>query len=99
VPRDIALGNGYGRSLLQAVIDRCRSVNRRSIVLNTHTDLPWNRPWYERFGFVVVPRDEWDDDMIDTAQEQTEDGLDWTTRVHMRLVLDDQVAGDQLAGT
>jgi GNAT superfamily N-acetyltransferase len=82
------MGNGYGGPLLLAVIDRCRSVKRRSIVLNTQTDIPWNRPWYERFGFVVVPPAEWDADMHEAIKEQTESGLNWATRVHMRLVLE-----------
>jgi GNAT superfamily N-acetyltransferase len=83
------MGNGYGAPLLLAAIDRCRRRKRRSIVLNTQTDVPWNRPWYERFGFVVVPPEEWDADMHETAEEQTEDGLNWATRVHMRLVFAD----------
>jgi ribosomal protein S18 acetylase RimI-like enzyme len=81
------MGNGYGKPLLLAAIDRCRRLERSAVVLNTQTDVPWNRAWYERFGFVVVPRSEWDLDMHDTAHEQTEAGLDWSTRVHMRLVL------------
>lgn len=81
------MGNGYGRPLLLAAIDRCRNVGRTAVVLNTQTDVPWNRPWYERFGFVVVPRNAWDTDMYETEREQTEAGLDWTSRVHMRLSL------------
>ena len=81
------MGNGYGRPLLLAAIDRCRLLGRTAVVLNTQTDVPWNRPWYERFGFVVVPRSQWNHDMQETEREQTEAGLDWTTRVHMRLVL------------
>jgi GNAT superfamily N-acetyltransferase len=81
------MGKGYGGSLLQGAIDRCRRLERTAIVLNTQTDVPWNRPWYERFGFVVVPRSEWDLDMHEAEREQTEAGLDWSTRVHMRLVL------------
>jgi GNAT superfamily N-acetyltransferase len=82
------MGNGYGGPLLVAAIDRCRRLERTAIVLNTQTDVPWNRPWYERFGFVVVPRPDWNLDMHETEQEQTEARLDWSTRVHMRLVLD-----------
>ncbi len=82
------MGHGYGRPLLLAAIDRCRRMKRRSIVLNTQSDVPWNRPWYERFGFVVVAPHEWDADMHETAQEQTKIGLDWATRVHMRLALE-----------
>jgi GNAT superfamily N-acetyltransferase len=81
------MGNGYGGPLLLAAIDRCRRLERAAVVLNTQTDVPWNRPWYERFGFVVVPRSEWDLEMHETEREQTQAGLDWSTRVHMRLEL------------
>jgi ribosomal protein S18 acetylase RimI-like enzyme len=81
------MGRGYGKPLLLAAIDRCRRLNRTAIVLNTQSDVPWNQPWYERFGFAVVPRSEWDQDMRDAENEQTEAGLDWSTRVHMRLAL------------
>jgi GNAT superfamily N-acetyltransferase len=81
------MGNGFGVPLLQSAIERCRLIGRTSIVLNTQTDVPWNRRWYERFGFVVVPVEEWDADMVEAVQEQTAEGLDWLTRVHMRLAL------------
>jgi GNAT superfamily N-acetyltransferase len=81
------MGNGFGVRLLQSAIERCQIVGRAAIVLNTQTDVPWNRRWYERFGFVVVPVDDWDADMAETVKEQTAEGLDWLTRVHMRLAL------------
>jgi GNAT superfamily N-acetyltransferase len=81
------MGQGYGGPLLTAAIDRCRRLGRTNIVLNTQADVPWNRRWYERFGFVVVPENDWDADMHETVEEQTAAGLDWTTRVHMRLCL------------
>ncbi len=81
------MGKGFGVPLLQSAIERCRLVGRSSIVLNTQTDVPWNRRWYERFGFVVVPVEDWDADMVETMREQTTEGLDWSTRVHMHLAL------------
>jgi GNAT superfamily N-acetyltransferase len=81
------MGNGYGVPLLRAAIERCQRVGRTSIVLNTQTDVPWNRRWYERFGFSVVAVEQWNADMHDTVAEQTSAGLDWATRVHMRLAL------------
>jgi GNAT superfamily N-acetyltransferase len=81
------MGRGYGKPLLAAAIDRCRHLERRSIVLNTQSDVPWNQPWYERFGFVVVAHRDWDAEMHRSADDQTEAGLDWSTRVHMRLAV------------
>jgi GNAT superfamily N-acetyltransferase/ABC-type phosphate/phosphonate transport system substrate-binding protein len=78
---------GYGSALLAAVIRKARAVGESTIVLNTQDDVPWNRPWYEKFGFVVVPPSEWTPSMHTVTAEQTVDGLKWDTRVHMRLTL------------
>jgi predicted N-acetyltransferase YhbS len=87
VRRD-AGGRGIGAALLKTVAASAKGMGYRSIVLNTQTDVPWNRPWYERHGYVVVDPADWTPDMHVIAKEQTESGLDWTTRVHMRLSLD-----------
>lgn len=42
---------GVGRALLEHAI---RSSGRRPLWLTTYDDLPWNRPMYERAGFVCV---------------------------------------------
>ena len=84
---------GVGTKLLNTIVDAVRSAGHRSIVLNTQADVPWNQPWYERHGFVVVPPEEWTADMHVIADEQRADGLDWTTRVHMRLQLDESPSG------
>jgi predicted GNAT family N-acyltransferase len=81
------MGNSYGVPLLRSAIERCQRVGRTSVVLNTQTDVPWNQRWYERFGFIVVPAELWNDDMRDTMAEQASAGLDWSTRVHMHLPL------------
>ncbi|XXX77353.1 GNAT family N-acetyltransferase [Sorangium sp. So ce134] len=78
---------GIGSALLDAVIDQARSRGERSIVLNTQSDVAWNRPWYERKGFAVIARAEWTPALEALAANQSEGGLDWSTRVHMRLVL------------
>lgn len=86
--RRAAGGKGVGTQLLTTAIDSVKRAGRPSIVLNTQADVPWNQPWYERHGFVVVPREQWTPDMHTIAEEQQRDGLDWSTRVHMRLQLD-----------
>jgi predicted N-acetyltransferase YhbS len=86
VRRDVG-GRGVGDALMKTVIASARGMGYGSIVLNTQTDVPWNRPWYEKHGFVVVDESDWTDDMHVIRREQTESGLDWATRVHMRLLL------------
>jgi predicted N-acetyltransferase YhbS len=79
---------GVGSALLQKVIDDARHVGEPTIVLSTQADVAWNRPWYERFGFEVVPPNSWTEAMRAITEEQSADGLDWNTRVHMRLTLE-----------
>jgi 4-diphosphocytidyl-2-C-methyl-D-erythritol kinase len=75
---------GLGSRLLDDLVTRARAAGERSIVLTTQSDLPWNMPWYARHGFVVVPRDEWTPAMQAATAEQEAEGLDWSSRVHMR---------------
>jgi GNAT superfamily N-acetyltransferase len=76
---------GIGGQLLSATIDRARAAGEPRIVLNTQSDVPWNRAWYERFGFEVLEPSAWTDAMRQVTAEQTGAGLDWGTRVHMSL--------------
>lgn len=81
-------GRGIGTALMHHVIERERSAGESTVVLDTQADVPWNQPWYEQLGFIVVPPDVWTEAMRETVAEQTAVGLDWSTRVHMRLRLD-----------
>lgn len=84
---------GIGTTLLRRVIaDACRA-DEATVVLNTQDDVAWNRPWYERFGFEVIPPDHWTAAMHAIVAEQTAAGLDWSTRLHMRLTLSRQRSG------
>ena len=78
---------GIGTMLLEYAIDQARRAGERTIVLNTQGDVPWNRPWYERHGFVVLGPEEWTPAMRTLTEQQREIGLNWNTRVHMRLTV------------
>ncbi|AKF07379.1 GNAT family N-acetyltransferase [Sandaracinus amylolyticus] len=78
---------GVGSALVRAVIDAARRRGEPSIVLNTQRDVPWNAPFFARHGFEVIPRDAWGPGLVRVSDAQSADGLDWATRVHMRLVL------------
>ncbi|MBP6835036.1 MAG: GNAT family N-acetyltransferase [Deltaproteobacteria bacterium] len=78
---------GVGTALLRHVIDEARRRGEDSMVLNTQSDVPWNRPWYERHGFVVVPPSACSEALRAIERDQVEHGLDWSSRVHMRLTL------------
>jgi len=78
---------GIGSALLRTIIEQANSRNEASIVLNTQSDVPWNRPWFERHGFTIISRGQWTSALETVAAEQSAGGLDWSNRVHMRLVL------------
>ena len=46
--------SGVGSLLLRAAIIDARNSGYRAITLNTYRDIPWNAPFYARFGFVEV---------------------------------------------
>lgn len=75
---------GIGAALLEKALDDARARGARSVVLNTQRDVPWNAPWYTRFGFEVVPEDAWSPALRAVTDQQRAAGLDWSERVHMR---------------
>lgn len=47
-------GQGVGRRLLQQVADAARDAGLRELTLTTFANVPWNAPFYARFGFEVL---------------------------------------------
>ncbi|MNE62858.1 N-acetylglutamate synthase [compost metagenome] len=52
--RQEAQGQGVGRRLLQQVENAARCAGVRELTLTTFVDVPWNAPFYARFGFEVI---------------------------------------------
>ena len=46
---------GIGSALLEAAGEMAQALVSRTLWLTTYSHLPWNRPFYERHGFVVMP--------------------------------------------
>jgi GNAT superfamily N-acetyltransferase len=46
---------GIGRGLLAATIGWSRRAGLPAVTLTTFRDVPWNGPFYRRYGFVDVP--------------------------------------------
>jgi GNAT superfamily N-acetyltransferase len=53
--RRSCMRQGIGRSLIEAVVIMGREAGRDALQLTTYRHLSWNRPYYERLGFAVVP--------------------------------------------
>jgi GNAT superfamily N-acetyltransferase len=54
-----AMRKGVGRRLVVEAARLGESLGKHEIWLTTYGHLPWNRPFYERMGFEVVPEGEW----------------------------------------
>lgn len=54
-----SMGRGVGRALLARAIEWAEG----PLWLTTYDHVPWNRPYYERAGFTLVPEREWDEEM------------------------------------
>jgi len=50
---------GVGRALLRDTGRRAREEGSSALWLTTYDHLSWNRPFYERVGFSVMPESEW----------------------------------------
>ncbi|WP_411375549.1 GNAT family N-acetyltransferase [Arthrobacter sp. MPF02] len=46
---------GIGGRLIEEVASWAAGEGSAALTLTTFRDVPWNRPYYERLGFVVVP--------------------------------------------
>jgi GNAT superfamily N-acetyltransferase len=76
-------GHGVGGALLEAVVSWAEGVGG-DLTLSTFRDVRWNAPWYERFGFEVVPDAELTDELREVRHHEAELGLDVEARVIMR---------------
>lgn len=78
---------GIGRALIDAVIAWARLRRHRALTLNTMRDVPWNAPYYERLGFVVLRDEDLPTALAELRRLEVEHGLPGERRVSMRLEL------------
>ena len=92
--RRAAMGRGLGRRLLGHAIARAREYEARRgmgssgrLWLTTYGHLRWNRPFYAREGFVVVPEAAWPVGIAHHVAEQRRCLPDPEQRIAMRRAL------------
>lgn len=78
---------GIGSALIDAVVAWARLQRHRALTLNTMRDVPWNAPYYERLGFVILPDDELPPALAELRRREVEHGLPGERRVSMRRAL------------
>jgi GNAT superfamily N-acetyltransferase len=77
-------GSGVGRALTERVRTWAADNNLPAITLTTFSDVPWNRPLYERLGFVVMAENEIGPELRAVRDHEATLGLDPALRVCMR---------------
>jgi len=78
---------GVGSALLQATIDWARHKAYAAMTLVTFGHLPWNAPFYAKFGFVSVRPEQMSDTLHDLICDEAAEGLNTQNRVAMQLSL------------
>jgi GNAT superfamily N-acetyltransferase len=58
-----AMRQGIGTALLTAIEEMAEKKRAPALWLTTWAHLPWNRPFYEKAGFSIVPEEEWGREM------------------------------------
>jgi chromate reductase, NAD(P)H dehydrogenase (quinone) len=74
---------GLGTRLVTEVCKWAASAGYDSVTLTTFRDVPWNRAFYERLGFRVIPGAELSVGLRAIVEDETRRGLDPTRRVVM----------------
>ncbi|MGS7249777.1 GNAT family N-acetyltransferase [Pseudomonas anuradhapurensis] len=78
-----AQGQGVGRALLRQVVDAARQAGARELTLTTFADVPWNAPFYARFGFERIDEERLDTRLRGILADELAHGL--VGRCAMRL--------------
>lgn len=82
-----AMRNGIGTALLNAAERLTAETQTRTLWLTTYRHLPWNAPFYERAGFVIVPAAECGREMLSELALQRRLLPEPGKRVAMRKVV------------
>ncbi|MHC6225575.1 GNAT family N-acetyltransferase [Pseudomonas sp. X10] len=83
--RQEAQGQGLGRRLLAEAVTWARQQGLTALTLTTFADVPWNAPFYARFGFQSLDARQLDERLYAILDEERRHGLDG--RCAMRLTL------------
>ncbi|MEO1045270.1 MAG: GNAT family N-acetyltransferase [Pseudomonadota bacterium] len=80
-------GKGVGRTLLDTAQQFARDHGFGAITLTTFRAVPWNAPFYARYGFAMLEED-MPGYLEQHLQNEADNGLARETRCAMRLAID-----------
>jgi GNAT superfamily N-acetyltransferase len=76
------MGQGIGTELLHASLKMARQAEGTALWLATYDHLSWNRPYYERHGFVLVAPEHWGPEINSEVLYQSR----WLPRPEERVI-------------
>lgn len=76
---------GFGRQLVQAIIEEAERRQHSGVTLTTFDDLPWNGPFYRSAGFRVLTDEELSPTLRDILANEAHLGM--VNRVAMRRAI------------
>lgn len=79
---------GVGSLLIRAMMIDARNSGYRAITLNTYRDIPWNAPFYARFGFAEVENFEGRPHLVQSQEGAASLGMPMDRRCAMICFLD-----------
>lgn len=85
-------GKGIGAALMAAVERAARASGAPGLSLATFRDVPWNGPWYAKFGFEPWPDAALGEGHLHHRANHFALGLDMTRRFFMRKLFADDAA-------
>jgi GNAT superfamily N-acetyltransferase len=74
---------GAGKRLVETACSWSASNGFQQITLSTFTDIPWNRPFYEKIGFKVLSESKLSGSLNALREKEASIGLDIVQRVMM----------------
>lgn len=80
-------GQRLGARLIDVFVDWGRSQMLPALTLTTFADVPWNRPYYETLGFLVLAQQRLSPALRGQMALEAELGLDPSLRVAMQMTL------------
>jgi GNAT superfamily N-acetyltransferase len=78
---------GIGSALIETVCQWAVEHGFSTMTLSTQKNVPWNLPYYEKLGFVVIPEDKLTPAYRELRQHERELGLPVEDRVIMKKKL------------
>lgn len=80
-------GKKIGRHLIEEVVAWANEQQMAALTLTTFRDIPWNAPYYERCGFVVIPEEQLRPGLKEVRAIEDRHGLNRWPRVCMERLL------------